>query len=90
MICEILDKIQECGNLPQRVKMQNSDRAIGNRLKAAREEAGLTQQQAAVLTNCDRSTLAKKENGDRAVYASELVQFASLYGRSVTYFIETG
>lgn len=70
--------------------MENSDRVIGNRLKTAREQAGLTQEQAAALSNCDRSTLAKKESGDRAVYASELAEFASLYGQPVTYFIESG
>lgn len=66
----------------------DEDQKIGERLRQARVDTGLTQREAAKYLHCDHSTLAKKETGDRPVYASELAQFANLYGQSVTYFVE--
>ena len=60
---------------------------IAKRLRDARADAGLSQTKAAELLHCDRSTLAKKESGDRPVYASELIEFSKLYRQPVDYFL---
>lgn len=60
---------------------------IGERLKEARIKADISQTEAAKLLNIHRSTLARKESGDRPVYASELAGFSRLYRQSVTYFV---
>lgn len=46
-----------------------SSEAIGRRIKAAREEAGLTQEELAQDVQLDRSALAKVEAGSRKVSA---------------------
>lgn len=61
--------------------------SIGERLREARIKADISQSEAAKLLHCHRSTLAKKESGDRPVYASELIAFAKLYRVPVEYFI---
>ncbi len=60
---------------------------IAERLREARIRADISQSEAARLLHCHRSTLAKKEKGDRAVYASELIDFSKLYRQPVAYFL---
>lgn len=62
----------------------NSDRiAIGARLKAARELAGLSQGQVARLMDLHRPSISEAEAGRRRVSAEELASFATHYGVSV-------
>jgi transcriptional regulator with XRE-family HTH domain len=56
---------------------------IANRLRAARDAAGLSQGQVAKLLNLHRPTISEIEAGRRKVSGEELMQFASLYGVSV-------
>ncbi len=58
---------------------------IANRLREAREEAGLTQQQVADWLGVRRPGVAEIEAGKRAVKSEELARLASLYGRSVSW-----
>jgi len=55
-------------------------RAIAQRLRAAREQAGLTQGQIAKLLNMHRPTVSEIEAGRRRVSADELAMFARHYG----------
>ncbi len=57
--------------------------ALGAQLMEARKARGLTQQAVADALNVARTTIVAMEKGDRRPRASELVQLAALYGRTV-------
>ncbi|RYG88485.1 MAG: XRE family transcriptional regulator [Alphaproteobacteria bacterium] len=60
-------------------------RAIGDRLRKAREYVELKQEQAAEAVGLSRSALSLVENGRRKVDAVELGKFARLYGQSIDF-----
>lgn len=57
--------------------------SIGEKLRAARTAAGLTQDRAASELGLARTTLVAIENGDREAKPEELVKLAALYETSV-------
>lgn len=59
--------------------------AIAGRLRAAREQAGLSQGQAAKLLGVQRPTVSEFEAGRRRVSAEELARLAEIYGVSVSW-----
>lgn len=61
---------------------------LARRLKSAREETGLTQQQVADWLGVRRPAIAEMESGARAVKSDELVRLAALYGRSLSWLVE--
>jgi transcriptional regulator with XRE-family HTH domain len=61
--------------------------AIGERLRWAREQAGLTQTQIARMLNCHRPTISQIEAGQRIVRPDEIARFASLYGVQESWII---
>jgi len=62
----------------------SSDRThIAERLRAAREQAGLSQGQIAKLMKMHRPTVSEIEAGRRRVSAEELARFAQAYDVSV-------
>jgi Zn-dependent peptidase ImmA (M78 family) len=62
---------------------------IGKRLKAAREQAGLTQEQLSThLGFSDRQTLAAIESGKRKVSATELLMVMQTLNRDLEYFTD--
>lgn len=61
--------------------------AVGERLRWAREQAGLTQAQIAKLMDYHRPTVSQIEAGQRVVRPDELARFASLYGVEETWII---
>src|SRR3954465_943191 len=63
--------------------------AIASRLKAAREQAGLTQAQIAKILGLHRPSISEIEAGRRSVSAEELVKLAETYGVSVAWLTET-
>jgi transcriptional regulator with XRE-family HTH domain len=58
---------------------------LPNRLRAAREQAGLTQGQVAKLLGVHRPTVSEMEAGGRRVRAEELPQLAKIYRVSVSW-----
>jgi transcriptional regulator with XRE-family HTH domain len=60
-------------------------KGIPVRLRAAREQAGLSQGQAARLLDMHRPTISEIEAGRRRVQAAELQLFAKLYKVSVSW-----
>lgn len=61
-------------------KQKLSDREkIAKRLKEARIQSGLLQEQAAKLLSIQRPTISEIEAGRRKVSAEEIIQFADLY-----------
>jgi transcriptional regulator with XRE-family HTH domain len=59
--------------------------AIAARLRAAREQAGLSQGQAAKKLDLQRPTISEIEAGRRKVAAEELSLFAEIYDVSVSW-----
>lgn len=56
------------------------NRVLGDRLKAARLAAGLTQAEAAVALDCTLGHLSKYEAGIHPVKAADLARLAQRYG----------
>lgn len=66
---------------------QEGDRkALGERLREAREYLGFSQDQVATFLGIPRSALSLIETGQRKVDALELKKLAGLYKRPVGYF----
>ncbi|QIN84505.1 ImmA/IrrE family metallo-endopeptidase [Rubrobacter tropicus] len=63
---------------------------LAGRLKAARENAGLTQQEVAEEVGMTRLAVVRIEAGRRAVNSLELAEMARLYGRGISEFLEEG
>lgn len=62
---------------------------IGKRLKAARQEAGLTQTElSSMLGFNDRQTLSAIESGKRKISADELLQVINALGKDLDYFTD--
>lgn len=57
------------------------------RLRKARERAGLTQDEVAEELGKPQSFVSKVENGERRIDPVELCYFAELYGKPVTWFL---
>lgn len=58
------------------------------RLKAAREAAGLTQAVVAAHFGRPQSFVSKVEHGERRIDPLELHEFAKLYGKPITDFLD--
>ena len=65
-------------------------RIIAQRLLAAREARGLTQEAVAKHLGCSRPTLIAMEKGERLAKPAEIVALAALYGRSVHDLVRQG
>ena len=62
---------------------------LAQRLREAREYLGLSQEVVAAKLDIPRPAISAIESGKRRVSSLELKQFATLYRRSVTYFLGT-
>jgi transcriptional regulator with XRE-family HTH domain len=60
---------------------------IGERLRSAREQAGLSQGQVARLLHLHRPTISEIEANRRRITLEELPQFAKAYGVSVAWLM---
>lgn len=63
-------------------------RILGEKLKIARADRGLTQSDAAEQLGVARTTLVAIEKGDRRITAKELVKLASIYGRPLSAWLD--
>lgn len=61
---------------------------ISQRLRIAREHAGLSQGQVAKMLNLHRPTISEIEAGRRRVTSEEIVEFAKIYEVSVSWLTE--
>jgi len=59
------------------------------RLIEAREQANLTQREAALRLGRSQSFVAKSESGERRVDVVELAEFARLYRQPIAFFLTT-
>jgi len=67
--------------------MTNEKQGLADRMRMARELAGLSQGQVAKLTQLHRPTISEIEAGRRNVKADELKVFSELYGVEVSWLI---
>jgi transcriptional regulator with XRE-family HTH domain len=58
------------------------------RLRKAREEAGLTQVQVAKKLKRPQSHISNIESGQQRVDVVELKRFAKIYNKDITYFVK--
>jgi transcriptional regulator with XRE-family HTH domain len=58
------------------------------RLKVARKQAGITQIAAAKMLRRPQSFISKCESGERRVDVVELQEFARLYRKPLTFFVD--
>lgn len=63
-------------------------RRIVERLKKAREEAGLNQETTARLLGKTQSYISKIESGQRRINIVSLKEFAMVYKKSLNYFVK--
>ena len=61
-----------------------------NRLRTARLESGLTQEQVAQELGKNQSFVSRSETGDRRIDVIELQAFADIYQKSMSYFLSLG
>lgn len=57
------------------------------RLREAREAAGMTQEKVAEHLGKPQSFVSKVETGERRIDPTELEKFARLYGKPITFFL---
>lgn len=62
--------------------------AFLRRLRQAREEASLTQAQVAKKLNQPQSYVSRCESGERRVDVVELTDFATIYQKTLSYFVD--
>jgi transcriptional regulator with XRE-family HTH domain len=61
---------------------------IGKRIRKLRNISGMPQQRLAELLGIQRTTLSQIENGERKVYAEELIKLSEIFGVSVDYLLD--
>lgn len=69
--------------------MPISQKELGQRLRAAREACGMTQEEVARCMDLSRPTIVQIELGNRAVSSIELDRLAYLFGRDIREFLAT-
>ena len=79
-----MEKPQRRGS---RSRYEADYRRFRERLIAARDEAGLTQRQAAHRLGRSQSFVAKSESGERRVDVVEMVEFAKAYDKKAAFFL---
>jgi transcriptional regulator with XRE-family HTH domain len=57
------------------------------KIKKAREEAGLTQKEAAKKLRAHQSFMSKVETGERRIDVIELKKLAEIYKKKISYFL---
>jgi len=63
-------------------------RYVVERLKKAREEAGLSQSEVAKLLNKTQSYVSKIESGQRKIDVVQLKEFAKIYKKDLDFFLK--
>lgn len=70
--------------------VQAERRVLGDLLRSAREEAGLTQQDAAERIGLTQSAISRFEKGERGLEIAELRLIARTYGKTLGEFLAKG
>jgi repressor LexA len=70
--------------------MQEISKKIGQRIKEAREEKGLTQKELGEYLGYSAMGISYFEQGVREIKLSDLERLAQFFGRSLSYFLSPG
>lgn|SRR3989338_1481237 len=70
--------------------MQEIKKVVGERLREAREEKGLTQKDVGDALNYSAMGISHFENGIREMKLSDLQKLSSVLGKDLSYFLSTG
>lgn len=70
-------------------KRERAESSLATRLRAAREQAGLSQGQVARMLGLHRPSISEMEAGRRRVTAEEIAKLAGIYGVSVAWLTDT-
>lgn len=73
--------------MKKRIFSRNEQLLI-NKLKTAREKAGLSQVHAAKLLKKTQSHISKIESGMSRVHVDQLKEFARIYKKRIEYFLK--
>jgi transcriptional regulator with XRE-family HTH domain len=68
-------------------KTDEKNKAIGGRLRMAREQAGLSQGQVAKMLNLHRPSVTETEAGRRKASPQELAEYARIFGVSIDWLV---
>jgi len=68
--------------------MQNISKSLGRRIRALREESGMSQEQLAAEIGLLRVTLSQIENGERTVKAEDIVKLALAFNISADHLLD--
>ena len=63
-------------------------RSLVERLRKARKEKGLDQEEVANLLGVTQSYISKIESGQRRIDIVQLKAFATIYGKNIDYFVK--
>jgi len=63
--------------------MNDINKKIGEKIKKAREQSGITQQKLAEMLGVARPTISQIENGERKISADELIKLSEIFDISV-------
>jgi len=63
-------------------------KSLGQRIRQAREQRGLSQEEFADLISRDQRAVSEYENGKRKITVTELPRFADALGMPLAYFYE--
>lgn len=67
---------------------ESKRKQLAERLREAREAAGLSQEDVAQKLSLPRPAISQIENGHRRVEALELARFAKMYGKPLGFFAD--
>ncbi len=68
-------------------KTDEKNKAIGGRMRMAREQVGLSQGQVAKMLNLHRPSVTETEAGRRKASPQELAEYARIYGVSIDWLV---
>lgn len=68
-------------------RMGSVNDMVGHRLKQAREDAGLTQQELCEILDISRTSITQYENGKYAIPLEILLKFPNILNRPIAYFL---
>ena len=67
--------------------MTENNKKIGQRIKKLREEIGISQQDLADRLGVQRPTISQMENGDRKIFADELIKLSEILNTSIPHLM---
>jgi transcriptional regulator with XRE-family HTH domain len=68
--------------------VSNTQKVISEKLRKAREDAGMSQAQVALALKKPQWFVSRSETGTRRVDVGELIRFGKVYNKPLNYFLQ--